>query len=215
MSERGLRFAGLKAAAFAAGFCALLGAGEPAQAQFFEFPFFRPRQPSPHFIPVYPRQRLERDFGYERPRARKPRPRPKAKAARPRRAASAAESVSAPGESGVSAAPPVAVAPPEAIPVYEPQLLRLAEILGALTHLRGLCGETDAEQWRVKMGGFIEIEARSAARKEKLAGAFNRGFRGYEMSHHACTPGARLAIGRFMGEGEKLTREIAERYNPS
>ena len=215
MSSGRARLAGLRAAALVGGFCALLGAGAPAEAQFFEFPFFRRSQPSPHFIPVQPRQQFDRDFGGERPRARRPRPRPKASATRPRRAGPAAQQVSAPADAGATAAPPAAVAPPEPIPVYEPQLLRLAEILGALTHLRAVCGETDAEQWRAKMGGFINTEARSPARKEKLAGAFNRGFRGYEMSHHACTPGARLAIGRFMGEGEKLTREITERYNPS
>ena len=53
------------------------------------------------------------------------------------------------------------------------------------------------------------------ARKEKLAGAYNNGFRGYEMSHRACTPGARAAIRRFMNEGERLSRDIAERYTSS
>ena len=89
------------------------------------------------------------------------------------------------------------------------------EILGALAHLRNVCGAEDAGQWRSRMGNLIETEARSAARKAKLAGAYNRGFRGYEISHRACTPGARNAIARFMDEGEKLTRSIADRYSAS
>ena len=47
-----------------------------------------------------------------------------------------------------------------------------AKILGALAHLRNVCGAEDAGQWRSRMGNLIETEARSAARKAKLAGAY-------------------------------------------
>ena len=173
--------------------CASALGGGPAQAQFFDFPFFRPRPPA--IIPnVQPR----------------PKPRPKPRIARPKPKPAEAQPAALPAPETKPDA-----GPPEPTPPYEPQVLRLAEILGALSHLRAVCAEPDAEQWRARMSQFIEAEAKSAPRKEKLAGAYNNGFRGYEMSHRACTPGARAAIRRFMNEGERLSRDIAERYTSS
>lgn len=185
------------------GFGVLLLTGAPAQAQFFDFPFFRPSRPQ--IIQIQPR----------RPEARpavKRKPKPRVAKKKQPDAATAAVAPAA-VDPGAPAAPDAS--PPETPPPYEPQLLRLAEILGALAHLRNVCGAEDAGQWRSRMGNLIETEARSAARKAKLAGAYNRGFRGYEISHRACTPGARNAIARFMDEGEKLTRSIADRYSAS
>jgi uncharacterized protein (TIGR02301 family) len=103
----------------------------------------------------------------------------------------------------------------EAPPPYEPQLLRLSEILGALTYLRDICGAADAESWRSRMQALIDAEAKSETRKEHLAGAYNRGFHGYEMSYRVCTPNARLVIKRFLTEGEQITHDITNRYSSS
>ena len=100
-------------------------------------------------------------------------------------------------------------------PPYEPQLLRLAEIMGALTYLRDVCGMSDSQAWRGKMSALLEAEARTDFRKERLAGAYNRGFRGYELTYRVCTPNAQLIIRRFMDEGAKIARDITQRYNAS
>ena len=50
------------------------------------------------------------------------------------------------------AAPAEQPAPaPEPPPPYEPQLLRLAEIMGALAYLRDLCGGHDGDAFHAKM----------------------------------------------------------------
>ncbi len=108
-----------------------------------------------------------------------------------------------------------APAPEEPPPPYEPQLLRLSEILGALTYLRDICGAADAETWRGRMQALLDAEAKSTVRKEHLAGAYNRGFHGYEMSYRVCTPNAKLVIERFLAEGEKITRDVTNRYSSS
>jgi len=110
--------------------------------------------------------------------------------------------------------PPPAV-PEEAPPPYEPQLLRLSEILGALTYLRDICGDADAASWRGRMQTLLDAEAKSAIRKEHLAGAFNRGFHGYELSYRVCTPNAQLIIKRFLTEGEKITHDVTNHYSAS
>jgi uncharacterized protein (TIGR02301 family) len=108
--------------------------------------------------------------------------------------------------------PPAAEGPP---PPYEPQLLRLSEILGALSYLRDLCGPEDGEDWRVKMTALLEAEAKSGQRRLKLTGAFNRGFRGYETTYRSCTPNARAAITRYLDEGGRIAHDIAYRYGNS
>ncbi len=98
-------------------------------------------------------------------------------------------------------------------PPYEPQALRLAEILGALAYLGDLCGST--ADWRGKMQQFLEADAKTAYRKERLAGTFNRSFHDYEQSYQSCTPNAQIAIGRFLAEGGKLAHEIVNRFSAS
>ena len=105
-----------------------------------------------------------------------------------------------------------AQAPEAAPPPYEPQLLRLSEIMGSLAWLREVCGDNDSDQWRGGMRRLMEAEAQTEARRERLAGAYNRGFRSYEMLHRTCTPGARTIIERFLDEGGKLAGDIVARY---
>jgi uncharacterized protein (TIGR02301 family) len=98
-------------------------------------------------------------------------------------------------------------------PPYEPQLLRLAEILGALTYLKDICGAPDADQWRTRMQALLDAEPKTQLRKDHLAGAYNRGFNGYELTYNTCTDSARLIIQRFMTEGEKITHDVANRFS--
>jgi uncharacterized protein (TIGR02301 family) len=105
--------------------------------------------------------------------------------------------------------PAPAAEPP---PPYEPQLLRLAELMGALAYLRDLCGAHDADAFHAKMASLLEAEAKSESRKESLAGAYNNGFRGYELSYRVCTPAAHEVIARFLDEAAKISTDVANRY---
>lgn len=121
-----------------------------------------------------------------------------------------------PAKSDAAAAPaaePPASEPPP--PPYEPQILRLAEILGALTYLDELCGSNNSAEWRAQMQALIDAEAKTEFRKERLAGGFNRGFRGYERSYRVCTPNAQSIINRFLSEGEKLSHDVISRFSAS
>lgn len=119
-------------------------------------------------------------------------------------------------------APPPAAAPPPAPPVlegppppYEAQLLRLSELLGALAYLRDLCGHNDGEEYRARMTGLLDAEAATGARRDRIAGSFNRGWREYEVMHRACTPVSREVVRRAMEEGAALAREIGHKFGAS
>jgi uncharacterized protein (TIGR02301 family) len=178
--------------------------GAPARAQFF-LPFFDNR---PTTAP---------DAGYRsRRRAGDLRHRAKthkkqgAAADKNARAPGAAKKEAAKGAASANPAPP-AEGPP---PPYEPQLLRLSEIMGALSYLQPLCGAADAKNapWRAEMENLMNAEDAGPSRREKLAGAFNRGLRGYEYAYHACTPSAQLVGARFLDEGARIAHDISTRY---
>jgi uncharacterized protein (TIGR02301 family) len=166
-----------------AALCALaLALAAPARAQFF--PFFGDRPPPPR-----------REF---RHKPRKPHARPAHERAHP----------AAKAEPQKPAAPaPAAEGPP---PPYEPQLLRLSEIMGALSVLQPLCGadSSSAGVWRDSMQKLMESQEAGPRQRERLAGAYNRGLRGYDYFHRHCTPTADLARRRLLEEGERLAHDV-------
>jgi uncharacterized protein (TIGR02301 family) len=95
---------------------------------------------------------------------------------------------------------------------YEKDMRRISEILGALHYLRPLCGAEDGAIWRDKMRDLMEAEGGPPDRRERLAGAFNDGYSGYQLTYRTCTPSADLAVRRYLEEGSKLSREIATRH---
>ncbi|MEW6436486.1 MAG: TIGR02301 family protein [Pseudomonadota bacterium] len=175
-------------------------AGPPAaQAQgFFNFNFFGPppQYRPQEFEPVRPR----------RPPHLRPHPHPHISALpKPGGVATAK-----PGTPATPAAPPDEPPPP-----YEPQLLRLSELLGALTYLQDLCGGQSGQVWRQKMSSLMDAETQNAARRSRLAGAYNRGFNGYEQSYRECTPNAQSVITRFLDESGRIARDVTHRYGTS
>ena len=94
---------------------------------------------------------------------------------------------------------------------FEPQLLRLAEVLGSLHYLRNLCGE-QGNRWRQEMEKLIGSENPDPPRKARFVASFNRGYRSFDGVYANCTASATAAITRYMKEGEVLSREIAVRF---
>jgi uncharacterized protein (TIGR02301 family) len=112
-------------------------------------------------------------------------------------------------------ATPAAVPPPPAIVLqapYEPQLLRLAEIMGALHYLRTLCRAPETGAWRREMQALLDAEAAGGERRERLTQSFNRGYAGFEQTHRTCTDAARLATHRYVDEGRRIVVDISSRY---
>jgi uncharacterized protein (TIGR02301 family) len=120
----------------------------------------------------------------------------------------------APAAAGAAGAPAAGTAAAGAAPPapYQAQLVRLSEVLGALTFLRDLCPEKDGAEWRDKMSALLEAEAPSGPRRESYVAAFNRGFHGYELTYRACTENARGASARFLDEAAKISRDVSYRF---
>ena len=120
-----------------------------------------------------------------------------------------AEAPAAPGETPPADAPPAEPLPP----VYENQLLRLSELLGALAFLGPLCGESGSPAWQDEMQALLAAENPGPQRRSRLVGRFNHGFETFNAVYLSCTPSAKLAMSRYLAEGEKLSGEVRSRYS--
>lgn len=106
----------------------------------------------------------------------------------------------------VSAGPAAAIDPP-----YQAQMERLAEILGSLYFLQPLC-QPGLENWRTQMAELITLDQPDEDRRQRLAGAFNAGYKAYSRLYRVCTVSAAEALTRLLVEAEQTARDIHSRY---
>jgi uncharacterized protein (TIGR02301 family) len=125
--------------------------------------------------------------------------------------APAAGSPSAEAPAPEVAGPPAPMEPPP--PIYEDKLLRLAEILGSLHFLRGLCGDGDAGAWRKEMEALLAAESPGPLRRARLIGRFNHGLETFNATYRSCTPSARRAIWLYLQHGRAISSDIQARYS--
>ncbi len=88
-------------------------------------------------------------------------------------------------------------------------LVRLAEILGAAHHLRGICSAGEGSLWRNKMLDLLEVAGAEPQRRQALIAHFNDGY------HHAlakfpdCTSVAATEATALLDEGRRLAASLA------
>ena len=102
--------------------------------------------------------------------------------------------------------------PEQPLPPYDPELVKLSDVMGSIAFLRLLCTGSEEPIWREKMAALMESEGRSTARRERLAAIFNRGYRSYALVYRSCTASAEEALVRLAREGETLSRKLAGRF---
>ena len=97
---------------------------------------------------------------------------------------------------------------------YQQKLLRLSEVLGAMHHLRGICGAREGQLWREQMIRMLDAEAPSPTRRAQLVRNFNKGYRFHQKSFRTCTDSASIEAQKFAAEGRQLSQSLAlERAN--
>ena len=95
---------------------------------------------------------------------------------------------------------------------FDGDLARLAEILGTLHYLRGICGNNEGAKWRNEMQALVDAETPSGDRRTRMIASFNRGYAGFQQTYRTCTPAAGIAIRRYIEEGSKISRDLTARY---
>lgn len=97
-------------------------------------------------------------------------------------------------------------------PLYQPQMERLAEIMGSLYFLEPLC-KAGGPDWRAQMEGLISSDEPDEDRRQRLAGSFNSGYTSFSRLYESCTASASEALVRLLAEAEKTARDIHARYS--
>lgn len=95
---------------------------------------------------------------------------------------------------------------------YESELLQLVETLGSIAYLSELCAEADPALWRTRVAEILEAESGNPALRERLAGAYNRGFQGYQPTHRTCTERSKAALDLLLETGQRQSQRLRSRY---
>lgn len=107
---------------------------------------------------------------------------------------------------------PAVVRAEDAAAPFDPDMQRLAEILGALHYLRGICGTNEGQKWRGEMQALIDAETPAGDRRSRMIASFNRGYNGFQQTYRTCTPAANLVVRRYLKEGADISRNLTSRY---
>lgn len=88
-------------------------------------------------------------------------------------------------------------------------LVRLAEILGAAHHLRGICGAGEGSLWRNKMIDLLEVTGAEPAHRQALIAHFNDGYHRAQTKYPGCTAVAAAQATALLDEGRRLAAGLA------
>src|SRR3978361_2307836 len=95
---------------------------------------------------------------------------------------------------------------------FDADLQRMAEILGTLHYLRGICGTNEGGKWRNEMQALVDAETPSGDRRACMIAGFNRGYNGFQQTYRTCTPAASIAIRRYIEGSSGMSRDLTARY---
>ncbi len=87
--------------------------------------------------------------------------------------------------------------------------VQLAEILGAVHHLRDVCGTNEGQLWRNKMIEMLGVLAPSDAERQQLVKNFNDSYYRYKNAYPACSATAARQSDKLMQDGQRLAEELA------
>lgn len=91
--------------------------------------------------------------------------------------------------------------------------MELSEAIGALALLNQVCAPAArTNPWRVRMEDLVEAEGEASGLREKMMGAYNRGFSEYAISYRQCTDAARAARALLTRDAARLARDLERRF---
>ena len=92
---------------------------------------------------------------------------------------------------------------------YQQQLLRMAEILGGVHHLRGTCDDSENQYWRGRMLRLIDIEQPSQSLRNQMIERFNANYDEQKRRFPKCGNKTSKEAARLAREGESLALQMA------
>ncbi|MAB13451.1 MAG: TIGR02301 family protein [Parvibaculum sp.] len=91
------------------------------------------------------------------------------------------------------------------------EMMRLAEVLGAVHYLRPLCGSHEGQKWRNQMIRMLDAVHTSGDERQVLISHFNIFYYRYRDAYPRCTGSAARDANRLVSEGQRLAEALARR----
>jgi len=91
---------------------------------------------------------------------------------------------------------------------HSARLVRIAEIMGGLHYLRGICDKENNQVWRGNMLRLLDLEQPPQDVRERMVSRFNSYFDREKRSYSTCNRKTTREIKRLAGEGQQLTSEL-------
>lgn len=88
-------------------------------------------------------------------------------------------------------------------------ITQLAEVLGAVHHLRALCGTNEGQLWRNKMIEMMGVVNPSETERQALIKHFNDAYYRYRNAYPNCTATAATQADTLMRDGQRIAEELA------
>jgi uncharacterized protein (TIGR02301 family) len=88
-------------------------------------------------------------------------------------------------------------------------LVRLAEILGSVHHLREVCGANEGALWRNKMIDMLNAATLGAQERQLMISHFNDAYYQAQKAFPDCSDGAAQASNSLFDEAHKLAARLA------
>lgn len=92
---------------------------------------------------------------------------------------------------------------------YDLGYVRMAEILGAVHHLRSICTPNEGAVWRNKMIDMLGYLPDQKSQQEIMISHFNSYYHRYERRYRSCTRDAAEEANQLFEEAQILARHLA------
>jgi len=92
---------------------------------------------------------------------------------------------------------------------FQNGLMRLAEILGSIHHLRNICGANDGPLWRNKMIDMINAANLAPSARKKIITHFNDAYYSARTRYPDCTNDAARKANQLFDEGHRLAKRLS------
>lgn len=89
------------------------------------------------------------------------------------------------------------------------EMFRLAEVLGAVHHLRTVCGTREGQLWRNKMIEMLGAVGPTDKDRQELIARFNDAFHGTRNRYSSCSRSAAAQSDKLFEEGQRIAAELA------
>jgi uncharacterized protein (TIGR02301 family) len=92
---------------------------------------------------------------------------------------------------------------------YRADMVRLAEVLGAVHLLRERCGGREGQMWRRKMLEMLDIEASRKKDRDMLVNHFNKSYYAMRVNHSRCSMRTISEMNAYIDEGAAVAGRLA------